>query len=132
MKVKITVREEEILNILWNQKEPMLASEIAKCDDRLSINTVQATIKNLLKKNLVKVTDIAYSGTVLSRRYAPTVNKVDFLKEEMVNYFQKVKSDISSFGIVSTLLDSKDVDIETLDKLEQLIKEKKENIIKEM
>lgn len=132
MKIKVTMREEEILNILWNQNEPMLASEITKCDERLSINTVQATVKNLLKKNLVKVTDIVYSGTVLSRRYAPTVNKADFLKEDLMNYFQKVMSDISSFGILSALLDSKEVDIETLDKLEQLIKEKKEKLEKEM
>lgn len=131
MKVKVTTREEELLNILWNRGEPMLASEIAKCGEPLTINTVQATIKNLLKKKLVKVTDIVYSGTVLSRRYEPTIDKTDFIKEDMANYFQKMKDDISSFSILSALLDSKETDVETLDKLEQLIKDKKEMLEKE-
>ena len=124
--MKITTREEEILNILWNHGESLLASEIVKLDERLNINIVQATTKTLLKKKLIKISDIVYSGTVLSRRYEPTISKVDFLKEDMINYFQKIKNNISSFTIVSTLLDTKETDLEMLDKLQQLIKEKKE------
>ena len=78
----LTNREMDILNILWNSEEPLVASEIAKRDDTLTVNTVQATLRKLLKQELVEVADIVYSGTVLSRRYRPTVDSKDFAVQE--------------------------------------------------
>ena len=51
----LTNREMDILNILWNSEEPLVASEIAKRDDTLTVNTVQATLRKLLKQELVTV-----------------------------------------------------------------------------
>ena len=69
---RLTNREMDILNILWSAEEPLVASEIAKRDETLTINTVQATMRIMLKQGLVEVGDIVYSGTVLSRSFRPT------------------------------------------------------------
>lgn len=74
---KLTSREIDILNILWENEKPLIASEIADARSDLTINTVQAVLRKLLKYQLVEVADIVYSGTVLSRSYRPTITSED-------------------------------------------------------
>ena len=71
---KLTEREMDILNILWSSDKPLIASDIAKTGNSLSINTVQAVLRNLLSKKLVEVVDVVYSGTVLSPLFLPWYN----------------------------------------------------------
>lgn len=68
---KLTEREMDILNILWSSDKPLIASDIAKTGNSLSINTVQAVLRNLLSKKLVEVADVVYSGTVISPLFLP-------------------------------------------------------------
>ena len=44
---KITNRELEILQLLWHTDHPLIASEIATLKPDLTINTVQAELRNL-------------------------------------------------------------------------------------
>lgn len=74
----LTGRERDILSILWNSEKGLIASEIVKERDDLTINTVQAVLKKLLKRNLIQVDQIVYSGTVLSRSYKPTLSEAEF------------------------------------------------------
>ena len=50
---RLTNRERDILDILWESGKSMVASEITSMRDDLSINTVQAVLKKLLQKKLV-------------------------------------------------------------------------------
>lgn len=74
----LTGREKDILTILWNAGKAMIASEIVKEHEGLTINTVQAVLKKLLKRKLIKVDQVVYSGTVLSRSYIPTLTEEEF------------------------------------------------------
>ena len=47
---KITNRDLDILNILWNAGKPMTASEIVATGNGLTTNTVQAVLRKLLKQ----------------------------------------------------------------------------------
>ena len=49
--LKLTGREMDIMNILWNSQKPLIASEIAEYRSDLTINTVQAVIRKLLNIN---------------------------------------------------------------------------------
>ena len=51
----------------------MIASEIVKTGTDLNINTVQAALRSLIKKNYIEVAEIVYSGTVLTRSYRAVV-----------------------------------------------------------
>ncbi len=74
----LTGREKDILSILWNAEKGMIASEIVKERDDLTINTVQAVLKKLLRRKLIEVDQIVYSGTVLSRSYKPAMSEPEF------------------------------------------------------
>ena len=129
----LTNREMDILNILWNSEEPLVASEITKRDDTLTVNTVQATLRKLLKQELVEVADIVYSGTVLSRRYRPTVDSKDFAVQEFSAQLQNFKKNITASRLVATLLEQEenpDAALKEIEELEAILKEKKQNLKK--
>lgn len=58
-------RQLEVMDVLWEADEPMIASEIVKAREDLNVNTVQAALRSLVKKNYIEVADIVYSGTVV-------------------------------------------------------------------
>ena len=65
-KYNISGREFEILEIFWEQKRAFTAKQIQEINPELSLSTIQNTLKKLVKKKLIKIDDIVYSGTVLS------------------------------------------------------------------
>ena len=78
MKKRFTKKELEILKTLWNSAAPMIASEIAKANNALNLNTVHACLRSLSDKGAIKVDDIVYSGTVLTRSYVPVINSEEY------------------------------------------------------
>ena len=129
----LTNREIDILNILWNNQEAMIASDIVKEDDTLTINTVQATLRKLLKKNLIEVADIVYSGTVLCRSYRPSMDSKEFALQEFAVQFQKLDKNITASNLVATLLEQEENNnnaLKEINKLEKLLKEKKRMLTK--
>lgn len=83
LEYQLTGREKDILTILWRANKGMIASEITKELDDLTINTVQAVLKKLMKRNLIKIDQIVYSGTVLTRSYVPTLSEQEFETERI-------------------------------------------------
>lgn len=124
-KFELTQREFDILKILWSSEKPLVASDFTKIDELLSINTVQAVLKNLLKKNLIKVADIVYSGTVLSRSYTPTINEKDFTLKNIVKDYKEIEKAVPLPNFVATLLDQESDEEEAIKELERLLEERK-------
>jgi len=122
---KLTDREMDILNILWSTGKPLIASEIAHSKDSLTINTVQVVLRNLLKKKLVEVADIVYSGTVLSRSYQPTVDAKDFTLHQFVTEFKNLNNSITTPKLVATLLEHEKNEESTIAELEKVLEERK-------
>ena len=79
-KQKLTKKQLEIMKILWNSPTPMIASDIEKSNPSLNINTIQACLRALMKAEYIKVADIVYSGTVLTRSYTPCVSKEEYFR----------------------------------------------------
>ena len=131
---RLTNREMDILNILWSAEEPLVASEIAKRDETLTINTVQATLRKMLKQGLVEVADIVYSGTVLSRSYRPTEISKDFAVQEFSILFRNFKKNITASRLVANLLEQEedaDAVLNEIAQLEAVLQEKKERLTKD-
>lgn len=130
---KLTGREMDILNILWQAEHPLVASEIAKWDDTLTINTVQATLRKLLKKELVEVADIVYSGTVLSRSYRPTEASRNLAIQEFSSQFRSFHKMVPIPRFVASLLGQETNDmvaLQEIERLEDVIAKEKERILK--
>ncbi|MBM6826992.1 BlaI/MecI/CopY family transcriptional regulator [Mordavella massiliensis] len=123
MKKRITKKQLEIMKILWSSDKPLIASEILKRNDSLNINTVQACLRALVNKQFIKVADIVYSGTVLTRSYTPLVSREDFLETACQDIIGKAK--VSS--LIASLIDT-ETNLSELEELEKLIEQKKEEL----
>lgn len=123
MKKRITKKQLEIMKILWSSDKPLIASEILKRNDSLNINTVQACLRALVNKQFIKVADIVYSGTVLTRSYTPLVSREDFLGTACQDIIGKAK--VSS--LIASLIDT-ETNLSELEELEKLIEQKKEEL----
>ena len=80
---KLTPSQLNIMKTLWDKKEPMIASDFVQLDPSLNLNSVQSALRSLLKKNYIEVSDIVYSGKVLTRRYIPVVSSEDYASENI-------------------------------------------------
>ena len=116
----LTGREKDILSILWNSDNGLIASEIVRIGDgNLTINTVQAVLKKLLKRELIQIDQIVYSGTVLSRSYIPTFTEEEFTLNMISNQILDLKKfDISPCKFIKHFLDN---NIESLSEEEAIL-----------
>ena len=105
LKCKLTKRDIEILSILWNSNRSMTASEISEAFPGLSVNTVQAVLRKLLKNKLIEIENIVYSGTVLARSYIPLITAQDYALAKLAMDYQKFEKQISKGAVLVTLLD---------------------------
>jgi len=84
---ELSKRQFEVMNIIWENKAPMIASEITACKKDLNLNTVQSVLRSLLKKGFIEISDIVYSGKVLTRSYRAVI-----LKQEYIDFISNILS----------------------------------------
>ena len=106
--ISLTKRDLDVLNILWESDDPKTAAQIVKAVPELTMNTVQAVLRKLLKNKLVEIAEIVYSGTVLTRSYKPIISQEDFLLHKMTSEYQSLRKKISKVSILSALLDTEE------------------------
>lgn len=123
MKKRITKKQLEVMKILWSSDKPLIASEILKRNDSLNINTVQACLRALVNKQFIKVADIVYSGTVLTRSYTPIVTQDEYLDFA----YQDIVGKGKSTSLIASLIDS-ETSPEELDLIEKMIQQKKQEL----
>lgn len=123
MRKKLSDRQQEIMEIFWQQKRALIASEILTLGKDLNINTVQASIRSLVKKGYLVMDNIVYSGTVLTRSYKPLVSKEEYLQDGC-----KELLDLSDGGALLAALIDQEEDEETLKELENLIRRKRKEL----
>lgn len=131
---KLTNREYDILKILWTSEDALTASGISEQGDGISINTIQATLKKLLKRDLIHVDQIVYSGTVLSRAYRPSVSQEDFELKRYVSNMKRIQgNDFSCSQFVASFLgqeSNRQKIRQEIDQLELLLAQKKQELLK--
>ena len=117
---KITQSQLHIMKILWNEKKPMIASDFVQLDSSMNLNSVQSALRSLLKKNYIEVSDIVYSGKVLTRRYIPVVSSEDYASENI----NGVLEDLLSSNILLQYVESEN-DIKVIERLQEKLEERK-------
>ena len=117
---KLTQSQLHIMKILWNEKKPMIASDFFQLDSSLNLNSVQSALRSLLKKNYIEVSDIVYSGKVLTRSYIPVVSSEDYASENI----NGVVKDLLSSNILFQYVESEN-DIEVIERLQKKLEERK-------
>ena len=118
-KVKLSNRELDIMLVLWNSDHPLPAPDTPKINETLSVNTVQAVLKKMLKNNYIKVADIIYHGTVLTRTYEPVLTHEDYILSQLND------TSLTASGLAAALV-KQEKNSENLEELEQIIKKQKQ------
>ena len=127
IKKALSPRQLEVMEALWNSPNGMTASAIVESNDELQINTVQASLRSLIKKKYVKVGEIVYSGTVLARSYVPLVSKEEYL-ESRCQVLTQISSSSIPMLMVSFINEQKDEQM--LDEMEKMIAQRIKEIEK--
>lgn len=118
---KLSNRELEVMHLLWKSANPLIASEIVNIDKDLTVNTVHAALRNLLKKEYIRVSDVIINGTSLARSYEPIVTQGEYL-----DYFFPAK-DRSNLSFVANFVKSSS-ELDDLEELSILLEKKKKEL----
>ena len=119
---KISEKEKEVMLVFWQSEEPLTTSAVTEKGNGLNVNTVQVAVRNLLKKGYIEVSDIVYSGTVLTRCYKPIVTAEQYAAGHLQTMRLNVLN-FSTLNLIDHLIKNDETDI--LDELENLIKQKR-------
>lgn len=129
--IHLTKRENQILDILWDASTPMTASDIVSEYPALTKSTVQAVLRKLLTNNYIEVADIVHSGTVLCRRYQPTISRSQYISSQLKKSFDVLQNDVSKVALFSSLLgdaDKSNISLIEIKEMEKMLKEYKDKL----
>ena len=116
---KLTKRENEIMEILWNNDKEMSATDIMNASNGISLNTIQQTLQKLLKMDYIYVSSIGMNKKALTRLYRPSIEEVDYISS-FIN--ESTHAKLASSFITQTK------DDKILEELSQLIEEKRKSL----
>ena len=130
--INLTMRENMIMEILWNNSRPMTVSEIIPLAKNTSSHTVHALLNSLMDKGLVKVVGSVKLVKVPCRLYETTISKADFAVMKSDEVFGSSKK-IYVYDFMTCLVKrKKDHKEEIVRELEDFIRDYKEQINKDM
>ena len=122
MKIKVlSTREIQIMNILWSSDKPMSANQIAEESDDMSVFSVQQVLQRLLKNKIIKVAEIGYSNTVLTRFYISVLTQAEYVQ------FLLGDSNLNLYKITSFFIEN-NTDKNTLQDLKKQIVERQKKL----
>ena len=122
MTTQLTKKELQLMTVLWNPSIALSANDISNINPDLNKNTIQVVLKKLLDKELIKVDNIGYSGTVLTRLYVPVVSQEAYVSQSLTNQTMK--------KLVANFIDSSDT-MDDLSEIEKRIAQKKKELLNE-
>lgn len=96
-------RELDVLSILWQSEEPMMATDIVNAGTGLTQSTVTAVLRKLLRAKMVDVVGITHSGKVLSRTYRPTEESKVFVLNDFIEQYKMFNNIISLDELIDGL-----------------------------
>lgn len=125
---ELSKRELDVMNVFWSKEGSVIASDIPKVNQTLSINTVQAVIKKLISKNYLKVDEIVYSGTVLTRSYLPVVSAEEYAKRQIKTDASFLSKYANKLEVISALLDAEEDEAKLIADVEALLEKRKKKL----
>ena len=90
----LTKSEDQVMNILWNAKEPMTQLQILQQAGSLDTRcfkdrSIFAILNGLLSKELVQEVGFVHSGKTFSRTFAPTKSRAEWYANELFHTLGK-------------------------------------------
>lgn len=120
MKYKLSNKELNVMQVLWAAGTNLSVTDFMKRDSSLNMNTVQAALRTLLRKDYIRVAGIEQHNKVFARTYLPCLTETEYMMEQ----FQE--SSLKTDAFFAALVEKED--LETLDELEKIIARQKERL----
>ena len=121
----LIVREEELLNFLWETGEPLTAAEMAERlePDGWSNVTLFKTVQNLSESGYLQVAGLEKNKKSYARKLTPSLTKEEYYAGVMMKHGIDSRSiaDITAAFLGVTDKSSKERDAEVIAKLEEII-----------
>lgn len=100
--------ELNVLNVLWKENEPLMASEISKRGGLVN-STVQVALRDLKANEIISVMDIVVNVTALSRKYVPNITMTDYENILMARDLKNIAyKSVNNSSFVMSLLNQSD------------------------
>ena len=122
-KNRLTKRETQIMNVLWNSKEPLSAHDILVKAPELSRNTIQIVLKKLQTIGFIEVAGFGYNKNALTRTFRPVITQSEYVESSL--------ADDTSYVLAMNFI-RRTQNMKLLDQLETLIKERREDLNKSL
>lgn len=116
-KNRLTKRETQIMNVLWNSKEPLSAHDILVNAPELSRNTIQIVLKKLQTIGFIEVAGFGYNKNALTRTFRPVITQSEYVESSL--------ADDTSYVLAMNFI-RRTQNMKLLDQLESLINERRE------
>ncbi|MCI6857664.1 MAG: BlaI/MecI/CopY family transcriptional regulator [Eubacterium sp.] len=124
---KITTSEKEILEVLWDQQDPLTSSEIVDVSENRTwkASSVHLLLNSLLKKGFVQVAGFKKTTKNYARTFEPSMTREEYSIRQ-IRQEQKDASYTLSRLFAALLEEEEDVDL--LDELSLQIAERKKQL----
>ena len=124
-KNSLTVREEELLNILWEMNEPLTAGEMAQRLEPEGWNTVTLlkTVRTLTDRGFLNVAGLEKCTKSYARKFVPALTKEEYYTGVMMRRGLDSSSIANITAAFLGIADkgAKERDTEVIAKLEEII-----------
>lgn len=117
----LSTRENQVMSILWASSEYLSAHQISELCQEMSVYSVQQVLQRLLKLEFIKVAEIGYSGTVLTRLYTPVISQPEYINFLMGGNTQSLYQ-LASYLVLNN------TDKEVLQELKDLITKRQKEL----
>lgn len=123
----LTKNEQEIMELLWKVERPLSRSEIINMSPSKSWkdSSIHILLNSLLEKEFIEVSGFCKTGKNFGRTYSPIISQEEYFIYEIKQnkFFSSNRNSIDL--IFSTLIQSFDIDEQTIERLEAMLAERK-------
>ena len=123
----LTRSELEVMNVIWKAGKPVSRNDILALSENKSWkeSSIHILLNGLLKKEAIKEDGFIRCGKTFGRLFSANISCETYYAEEVFSAGDKE----SVPALMSALISRDDIDIELVNELESILKEKKKEIL---
>lgn len=127
--MNLTHNEIEVMDVFWDAGKPLSRAELLNLsvDKSWKSNSVHILLNSLLKKGALQEAGFVRSGKTYGRTFEPAVTCEEYHASTICS---TTKNQPSLPGLLSALLDGMEVSAEDLDRMEEVISQRRSALLK--
>lgn len=129
-KLSLSETELNILQILWEEGAALSRPEIlARMPEKQwNPNSIHQVLNSMMKKEVLRVEGMVQCGRIYGRTYTPSITREEYIACESQKYLPKLTPGKRLLGIVAAITNQEDIDVETINELEQMLEARKQEL----